>query len=53
MGKTYNQAVEDDIQESIMQLETVKSKMALYPENDKILSKKICEGLIIKDLQKL
>ena len=50
-GKLIIQAVEDDIQESIMQLETVKSKMALYPEMAKFYQK-ICEDLIIlKDLQ--
>ena len=50
-GKLIIQAVEDDIQESIMQLETVKSKMALYPEMTKFYQK-ICEDLIIlKDLQ--
>lgn len=50
-GKPIIQAVEDDIQESIMQLETVKSKMALYPEMTKFYQK-ICEDLIIiKDLQ--
>lgn len=50
-GDLIIQAVEDDIQESIMQLETVKSKMALYPEMTKFYQK-ICEDLIIlKDLQ--
>ena len=50
-GKLIIQAVEDDIQESIIQLETVKSKMALYPEMTKFYQK-ICEDLIIlKDLQ--
>ena len=50
-GKLIIQAVEDDIQESIMQLETVKSKMALYSEMTKFYQK-ICEDLIIlKDLQ--
>lgn len=50
-GKLIIQKVEDDIQESIMQLETVKSKMALYPEMTKFYQK-ICEDLIIlKDLQ--
>lgn len=50
-GKLIIQAVEDYIQESIMQLETVKSKMALYPEMTKFYQK-ICEDLIIlKDLQ--
>ena len=50
-GKLIIQTVEDDIQESIMQLETVKSKMALYPEMTKFYQK-ICEDLIIlKDLQ--
>lgn len=50
-GKLIIQAVEDDIQESIMQLETVKSKMSLYPEMTKFYQK-ICEDLIIlKDLQ--
>ena len=50
-GKLIIQAVEDDIQESIMQLEAIKSKMALYPEMTKFYQK-ICEDLIIlKDLQ--
>lgn len=50
-GKLIIQTVEDDIQESIMQLETIKSKMALYPEMTKFYQK-ICEDLIIlKDLQ--
>lgn len=50
-GELIIQTVEDDIQESIMQLETVKSKMALYPEMTKFYQK-ICEDLIIlKDLQ--
>jgi len=50
-GKLIIQKVEDDIQESIMQLETVKYKMALYPEMTKFYQK-ICEDLIIlKDLQ--
>ena len=50
-GKLIIQAVEDDIQESIMQLEIVKSKMALYPEMTKFYQE-ICEDLIIlKDLQ--
>ena len=50
-GDLIIQKVEDDIQESIMQLETVKSKMALYPEMTKFYQK-ICEDLIIlKDLQ--
>lgn len=50
-GDLIIQAVEDDIQESIMQLETIKSKMALYPEMTKFYQK-ICEDLIIlKDLQ--
>lgn len=50
-GKLIIQTVEDDIQESIMQLETVESKMVLYPEMTKFYQK-ICEDLIIlKDLQ--
>ena len=50
-GKLITRTVEDDIQESIIQLETVKSKMALYPEMTKFYQK-ICEDLIIlKDLQ--
>ena len=50
-GKLIIQKVEDDIQESIMQLETVKYKMALYPEMTKFYQK-ICEDIIIlKDLQ--
>ena len=50
-GKLIIQKVEDDIQEGIMQLETVKSKIALYPEMAKFYQK-ICEDLIIlKDLQ--
>ena len=50
-GDLIIQTVEDDIQESIMQLEAIKSKMALYPEMTKFYQK-ICEDLIIlKDLQ--
>ena len=50
-GKLIIQTVEDDVQEGIMQLETVKSKMALYPEMTKFYQK-ICEDLIIlQDLQ--
>ena len=50
-GKLIIQTVDDDIQESIMQLEAIKSKMALYPEMTKFYQK-ICEDLIIlKDLQ--
>ena len=51
-GKLIIQAVEDDIQESIMQLEAVKSKMALYPEMTKFYQT-ISEDIInLKDLQK-
>ena len=51
-GKLIIQAVEDDIQESIMQLETVKSKMALYPEMTKFYQT-ISEDIInLQDLQK-
>lgn len=51
-GKLIIQAVEDDIQESIMQLETVKSKMALYPEMTKFYQT-ISEDIInLQDLLK-
>ncbi len=51
-GKLIIQTVEDDIQESIMQLEAVKSKMALYPEMTKFYQT-ISEDIInLKDLQK-
>ena len=51
-GKLIIQTVEDDIQESIMQLETVKSKMALYPEMTKFYQT-ISEDIInLQDLQK-
>ena len=50
-GELIIQTVEDDIQESIMQLEAIKSKIALYPEMTKFYQE-ICEDLIIlKDLQ--
>lgn len=51
-GKLIIQAVEDDIQESIMQLESVKSKMVLYPEMTKFYQT-ISEDIInLQDLQK-
>lgn len=51
-GKLIIQTVEDDIQESIMQLEAVKSKMALYPEMTKFYQT-ISEDIInLQDLQK-
>lgn len=51
-GKLIIQTVEDDIQESIMQLETIKSKMALYPEMTKFYQT-ISEDIInLQDLQK-
>ena len=51
-GKLIIQAVEDDIQESIMQLESVKSKMVLYPEMTKFYQT-IGEDIInLQDLQK-
>lgn len=50
-GELIIQTVEEDVQEGIMQLETVKSKIALYPEMAKFYQK-ICEDLIIlQDLQ--
>ncbi len=50
-GKLIIQTVEEDVQEGIMQLEAIKSKIALYPEMAKFYQK-ICEDLIIlKDLQ--
>ena len=51
-GDLIIQTVEDDVQESIMQLETVKSKMALYPEMTKFYQT-ISEDIInLQDLQK-
>jgi len=51
-GKLIIQAVEDDIQESIMQLEAIKSKIALYPEMNKFYQT-ISEDIInLQDLQK-
>ena len=50
-GELIIQTVEEDVQEGIMQLEAIKSKIALYPEMAKFYQK-ICEDLIIlKDLQ--
>ena len=50
-GKLIIQTVEDDIQESIMQLETVKSKIALYPEMAKFYQKISEDLIILQDLQ--
>lgn len=51
-GKLIIQAVEDDIQEGIMQLESVKSKMVLYPEMTKFYQT-ISEDIInLQDLLK-
>ena len=51
-GELIIQTVEDDIQESIMQLESVKSKIALYPEMTKFYQT-ISEDIInLQDLQK-
>lgn len=51
-GKLIIQTVEDDIQESIMQLEAIKSKIALYPEMTKFYQT-ISEDIInLQDLQK-
>lgn len=51
-GELIIQTVEEDIQESIMQLEAVKSKMALYPEMTKFYQT-ISEDIInLQDLQK-
>ena len=51
-GELIIQTVEDDIQESIMQLEAVKSKIVLYPEMTKFYQT-ISEDIInIQDLQK-
>ena len=50
-GELIIQTVEEDVQEGIMQLEAIKSKIALYPEMAKFYQK-ICEDIIIlKDLQ--
>ena len=50
-GKLIIQTVEDDIQESIMQLEAIKSKIALYPEMTKFYQT-ISEDIInLQDLQ--
>ena len=50
-GELIIQKVEDDVQESIMQLEAVKSKMALYPEIAKFYQT-ISEDIInLQDLQ--
>ena len=51
-GELIIQTAEDDIQESIMQLESVKSKIALYPEMTKFYQT-ISEDIInLQDLQK-
>ena len=50
-GKLIIQKVEDDIQESIMQLETIKSKIALYPEMAKFYQKISEDLIILQDLQ--
>lgn len=51
-GELIIQTVEDDIQESIMQLEAIKSKIALYPEMTKFYQT-ISEDIInLQDLQK-
>lgn len=51
-GKLIIQTADDDIQESIMQLEVTKSKMALYPEMTKFYQT-ISEDIInLQDLQK-
>lgn len=51
-GKLIIQTVHDDIQESIMQLEVTKSKIALYPEMTKFYQT-ISEDIInLQDLQK-
>lgn len=51
-GDLIIQTVEDDIQESIMQLEAIKSKIALYPEMTKFYQT-ISEDIInLQDLQK-
>ena len=51
-GDLIIQTVDDDIQESIMQLEVTKSKMALYPEMTKFYQT-ISEDIInLQDLQK-
>ena len=51
-GDLIIQTVEEDIQESIMQLEAVKSKIALYPEMTKFYQT-ISEDIInLQDLQK-
>ena len=50
-GELIIQTVEDDIQESIMQLETVKSKIALYPEMAKFYQKISEDLIILQDLQ--
>lgn len=44
-GKLIIQNVEEDIQENIMQLENLKSKMALFPEMEKYYQI-ICEDII-------
>lgn len=52
-GKLIIQTVDDDIQESIMQLEVTKSKMALYPEMTKFYQT-ISEDIInLQDLQNI
>ena len=51
-GELIIQTVEEDIQEGIMQLESVKSKMVLYPEMTKFYQT-ISEDIInLQDLQK-
>ena len=50
-GKLITRTVEEDIQEGIMQLETVKSKIALYPEMAKFYQT-ISEDIInLQDMQ--
>ena len=51
-GKLIIQTVDDDIQESIMQLEVTKSKMALYPEMTKFYQTMSEDIINLQDLQK-
>ena len=50
-GKLLIKAVEEDVQEGIMQLETVKAKIALYPEMVKFYQKISEDIIILKNLQ--
>lgn len=50
-GELIIQTVEEDVQEGIMQLEAIKSKIALYPEMAKFYQKISEDLIILQDLQ--